>query len=64
MALIRKKKSRKDQVVDRLGHYVEVAKRTPPRVRAIPLVVVGAGVATVVAIKKLRGGDEASPATA
>ena len=42
----------------------QVAKRTPRAMRAIPVVAVGAGVATVVAVKKLRGGDDTSPAAA
>ena len=35
----------------------KVAKRKPV-VRAIPLIVAGAGVIAVVAVKKLRGGDD------
>ena len=42
----------------------KVAKRTRPAVRAIPVVVAGAGVATFVAVKKLRGGEQTSTAAA
>jgi hypothetical protein len=42
----------------------KVAKKTPV-VRFIPIVVVGAGAATVGAVKKMRGnGEDASPAAA
>jgi len=83
---LRRKKSRKSQVVDLLETYLKLqaakkatkgarkaakgtavyqaGKRTPI-LRAIPVVVAGAAVATVVAVKKFRGGDDdTSPAAA
>ena len=84
---LRRKKSKKSQVVDLLETYLklqaakkatkgarkaakgtaayQVAKRTPV-VKKIPLVAgaAGAGVAAIFAVKKLRGGDEGSPAAA
>ena len=82
---LRRRKSKKSQVVDLLETYLKLqaakkatkgatkaAKGTAvykvakdkPAVRFVPLAAAGAVAATVVAVKKLRGGDDASPAAA
>jgi hypothetical protein len=86
MALRRKKKTKKSQVVDLLETYLKLqaakkatkgatkaakgtavykAGKRKPALRAVPVAIAGIGVATVVAVKKLRGGDgDTSPAAA
>ena len=78
---LRRKKSKKSQALGLLDTYLklQVAKKATkdatksarkatkrtPALRALPVAIAGVGVATIVAVKKLRSGDgDTSPAAA
>jgi hypothetical protein len=77
----RRKKDKKSQALDLLDSYLklQVAKKATkdatksarkatkrtPALRAVPVAIAGVAVATIVAVKKLRGGHgDSSPAAA
>lgn len=76
----KKKQSKKDQALELMDTYLkfqvakkatkdakksaEKATKRTPALRAIPVAIAGVAVATVVAAKKLRGGDDTSAAAA